>query len=262
MICWEAQFGDLVNVAQVIIDQFIVSAEDKWNRLSGLVMLLPHGFEGNGPEHSSARLERFLQLAAEDNIQIVYPTTPAQIFHVLRRQVLRKWRKPLIVMTPKQMLRMRQAVSTFQDLETGTFRRVLPDTLERPASEVRQIVLCSGKIYYELAERREELHRTDIAILRLEQLYPIPEEELKSALAVYPSGIPVVWAQEEPENMGAWRFLRVHWGDSLFGRYPFSGISRPASASPATGSHKSHDLEQDVILTKVIGPSTKLAGHH
>jgi len=262
LICWEAQFGDFVNVAQVIIDQFIVSAEDKWNRLSGLVMLLPHGFEGNGPEHSSARLERFLQLAAEDNIQIVYPTTPAQIFHVLRRQVLRKWRKPLIVMTPKQMLRMRQAVSSFQDLETGTFRRLLPDSLERPASEVRQIVLCSGKIYYELAERREELHRNDIAILRLEQLYPIPEEELKSALAVYPSGIPVVWAQEEPENMGAWRFLRVHWGDSLFGRYPFSGISRPASASPATGSHKSHDLEQDVILTKVIGPSAKLAGHH
>lgn len=262
LVCWEAQFGDFVNVAQVIIDQFIVSAEDKWNRLSGLVMLLPHGFEGNGPEHSSARLERFLQLAAEDNVQIVYPTTPAQIFHVLRRQVLRKWRKPLIVMTPKEYLRNPRAVSTFEDLATGTFRRLLPDTLDRPASEVRQIVLCSGKIYYELAARREELQRTDVAILRLEQLYPIPEKELEEVLAAYPDGTPVVWAQEEPENMGAWRFLRVHWGESLFRRYPFSGVSRPASASPATGSHKSHDLEQNEILTKVIGASTKSAGSH
>ena len=262
LVCWEAQFGDFVNVAQVIIDQFIVSAEDKWNRLSGLVMLLPHGFEGNGPEHSSARLERFLQLAAEDNIQIVYPTTPAQIFHVLRRQVLRKWRKPLIVMTPKEYLRNPRAVSTFSDLATGTFRRLIPDTLDRPAGDVRQIVLCSGKIYYELAARRDELHRNDVAILRLEQLYPIPEKELEEVLAAYPDGTPVVWAQEEPENMGAWRFLRVHWGESLFRRYPFSGVSRPASASPATGSHKSHDLEQNEILTKVIGASTKSAGSH
>ena len=262
LVCWEAQFGDFVNVAQVIIDQFIVSAEDKWNRLSGLVMLLPHGFEGNGPEHSSARIERFLQLAAEDNIQIIYPTTPAQIFHALRRQVLRKWRKPLIVMTPKSLLRSPHAVSTFSDLETGTFRRLLPDTLTRPATEVRQIVLCTGKVYYDLAERRDELQRTDVAILRLEQLYPIPEKELEEELAKYPDGTPVVWAQEEPENMGAWRFLRVHWGESLFRRYPFSGVSRPASASPATGSHTSHDLEQNVILTKVIGPSTKPTGHH
>nr|WP_237729259.1 2-oxoglutarate dehydrogenase E1 component [Schlesneria paludicola] len=262
LICWEAQFGDFVNVAQVIIDQFIVSAEDKWNRLSGLVMLLPHGFEGNGPEHSSARLERFLQLAAEDNIQVVYPTTPAQIFHVLRRQVLRKWRKPLVVMTPKAMLRMREATSTFADLATGTFRRILPDTLGRPASEVRQIVLCSGKVYYDLAARREELQRTDVAILRLEQLYPVPMQELEEALAAYPEGTPVVWAQEEPENMGAWRFLRVLWGDAIFGRYPLSVECRPASASPATGSHTSHDLEQDEILTKVIGKSTKPVGHH
>ena len=262
LICWEAQFGDFANVAQVIIDQFICSAEDKWNRLSGLVMLLPHGFEGNGPEHSSARLERFLQLAAEDNMQVVYPTTPAQIFHVLRRQVIRKWRKPLIVMTPKGLLRLRQATSSFKDLATGTFRRVLPDVLETPAADVRQIVLCSGKIYYDLAERREELQRTDVAILRLEQLYPIPEAELKAALAAYPEGTPVVWAQEEPENMGAWRFLRVQWGDSLLGRHPFTGECRPASASPATGSHKSHDLEQDEILTKVIGKSAKAPGHH
>ena len=262
LVCWEAQFGDFVNVAQVIIDQFIVSAEDKWNRLSGLVLLLPHGFEGNGPEHSSARLERFLQLAAEDNVQIVYPTTPSQIFHVLRRQVHRKWRKPLIVMTPKEMLRMRQATSPMSDLATGTFRRVLPDSLDRPASEVKQIVLCSGKIYYELADRREELQRTDVAILRLEQLYPVPERELEQFLSAYADGTPVVWAQEEPENMGAWRFLRVLWGESIFRRYPFSGVARPASASPATGSHESHAIEQNEILTKVIGPSTKASGHH
>jgi 2-oxoglutarate dehydrogenase E1 component len=260
LIIWEAQFGDFANVGQVMIDQFIVSAEDKWNRLSGLVMLLPHGFEGNGPEHSSARLERFLQLAAEDNIQVVYPTTPAQVFHVLRRQVLRKWRKPLIVMTPKSHLKSRQATSSFNDFAMGTFRRILPDALGRPSSEVRQVVLCSGKIYFDLAERRDELQRTDIAIIRLEQLYPLPERELEEALNQFPEGTPVIWAQEEPENMGAWRYLRVQWGDSVF-RHPFSGEFRPASASPATGSHRSHDLEQDEILTKVIGKSTKLAHH-
>ena len=165
-------------------------------------------------------------------------------------------------MTPKEMLRMRNAVSTMSDLATGTFRRVLPDALDRPASDVRQIVLCSGKIYYELADRREELQRTDIAILRLEQLYPVPERELEQLLSNYPEGTPVVWAQEEPENMGAWRFLRVLWGEAIFRRYPFTGVARPASASPATGSHKSHDIEQNEILTKVIGPSTKASGHH
>ena len=262
LICWEAQFGDFVNVAQVIIDQFICSAEDKWNRLSGLVMLLPHGFEGAGPEHSSARLERFLQLAAEDNMQVVYPTTAAQIFHVLRRQVLRKWRKPLVVMTPKSLLRLNSSSSPLSELAKGTFRRVLPDALQRPASEVRQIVLCSGKVYYDLAERRDELQRTDVAILRLEQLYPIPQQELEAALSGYADGTPVVWAQEEPENMGAWRFLRVHWGSMLCGRFPFSGECRPSSASPATGSHTSHDIEQNEILTKVIGKSTKPTGHH
>lgn len=263
LICWEAQFGDFVNVAQVIIDQFIVSAEDKWNRLSGLVMLLPHGFEGAGPEHSSARLERFLQLAAEDNIQVVYPTTPAQIFHVLRRQVLRKWRKPLVVMTPKFHLKSSQAASKLEDFAHGTFRRIIPDTLDRPASEVKQIVLCSGKIYFDLAARRDELQRTDVAILRLEQLYPLQEKELEEALSIYPDRTPAIWAQEEPENMGAWRFLRVQWGDAIFGRYPLSVECRPASASPATGSHQSHDIEQDEILTKVIGKSLQQdASHH
>ncbi len=261
LVCWEAQFGDFVNVAQVIIDQFIVSAEDKWNRLSGIVMLLPHGFEGNGPEHSSARLERFLQQAAEDNIQIVNPTTPAQIFHLLRRQVLRKWRKPLIVMTPKILLKM--PLSSLNELATGTFRRVLPDAASHPAAGVQKVLLCSGKVYYDLAKRRDELERKDVAILRLEQLYPLPEKQLEAALSAYASSTPVTWVQEEPENMGAWRFLRVMWGNTLFGRHSFENISRPASASPATGSHTSHDLEQDAILTKAIGPSNKpSSGHH
>ena len=262
LVCWEAQFGDFVNVAQVIIDQFIVSAEDKWNRLSGVVMLLPHGFEGNGPEHSSARLERFLQLAAEDNIQITNPTTPAQYFHLLRRQVLSKWRKPLIVMTPKWLLRMPSAVSPLADLASGTFRRVLPDSLDLPAAAIRRVLLCSGKIYYDLVGRRHEAGRTDVAIVRLEQLYPLPEKQLEEVLAVYPPGTPVTWVQEEPENMGAWRFVRVHWGESLFGRHPFDGLSRPSSASPATGSHRSHDIEQNKILTRAVGPSLKPHSGH
>lgn len=257
LICWEAQFGDFVNVAQVIIDQFVVSAEDKWNRLSGLVMLLPHGFEGAGPEHSSARLERFLSLCAEDNIQVVCPTTPAQIFHCLRRQVVRKWRKPLIVMTPKSLLRLPAAVSTFDDLATGTFQRVIADAPEINPAGVKKILLCSGKVYYDLLARRTELGRTDIAILRMEQLYPLPDDILQEKLAVYAEGTPVTFVQEDPENMGAWRFLRVAYGQSLFGRHPFDGISRPASASPATGSHSSHDIEQDLILTTAIGASLK-----
>ncbi|WLD11236.1 2-oxoglutarate dehydrogenase E1 component [Planctellipticum variicoloris] len=254
LIVWEAQFGDFVNVAQVIIDQFIVSAEDKWNRLSGLVMLLPHGFEGQGPEHSSARLERFMMLAAEDNIQICYPTTPAQIFHLLRRQVLKSWRKPLIVMSPKSLLRSKGATSSLEDLSRGTFQRVIGDQLQdRPGSEVRQILLCSGKIYYELAERREQLQRNDVAILRVEQLYPVPDRELELLLAQYPNGTPVNWVQEEPENMGAWRTLRCHWGDQIYGRHPLTGVCRPASASPATGSKKSHDNEQAEVIARAFG---------
>ncbi|MBI1348430.1 2-oxoglutarate dehydrogenase E1 component [bacterium] len=254
LVVWEAQFGDFVNAAQVIIDQFIVSAEDKWNRLSGLVMLLPHGFEGAGPEHSSARLERFLTLAAEDNIQICYPSTPAQQFHLLRRQVLRKWRKPLIVMTPKQHLRPPNGFSSsLEDLATGTFQRVIGDQSNVPAAAIRQIILCTGKIYRELEQQRERLGRKDIAILRVEQLYPLPNEALQAELAKYNEGIPVTWVQEEPENMGAWRFFRVHWGERLFGRHPFKGICRPASASPATGSFHSHENEQQAILREAIG---------
>jgi 2-oxoglutarate dehydrogenase E1 component len=253
LVLWEAQFGDFCNAAQVIIDQFISSAEDKWRRLSGIVLLLPHGFEGMGPEHSSARLERFLQLAAEENIQIVYPTTPAQYFHCLRRQVLRRWRKPLVVMTPKSLLRHPRVTSTLQACATGGFQRILPDSLQDRAGRPERIVFCSGKIYYDLEQRREELKRHEVAIVRIEQLYPFPMEMLHSVLSPYPEGTPVIWLQEEPKNMGAWHYLRVKLGEKLFDRYPLSAICRPESASPATGSSNSHKQEQEQLLASVFG---------
>jgi 2-oxoglutarate dehydrogenase E1 component len=248
LVAWEAQFGDFCNVAQVIVDQFIASAEDKWRSLSGLVLLLPHAFEGQGPEHSSARLERFLTLAAEDNLQAVYPTTPAQYFHVLRRQVVRRWRKPLVIMTPKSLLRHPRAVSNLDELAEGAFRRVLPDTWRDRAEPVSRILLCAGKIYFELEKYRQDTGREEVAILRLEQLYPFQRPALEAALASYADGTPVVWVQEEPENMGAWRHLRVAFGENLLDRFPFSGLSRPASASPATGSHNAHKIEQERLL--------------
>ncbi|HEX7010662.1 MAG TPA: 2-oxoglutarate dehydrogenase E1 component [Phycisphaeraceae bacterium] len=248
LVIWEAQFGDFANAAQVIIDQFIVSAEEKWRRLSGLVLLLPHGFEGQGPEHSSARLERFLTLAAEDNIQVVNPTTPAQYFHVLRRQVMRPWRKPLIVMTPKSLLRHPQATSTLDELATAMFQRVIDDpSIHRP-QQVSRVLLCSGKIYYELLEQRQKLGRAEVPIIRLEQYYPFPAEQLQTVLSKFPDGTPVFWVQEEPSNMGAWPFLRMRFCDTLWGRWPLAVISRRASASPATGSRAAHQIEQEEIL--------------
>ncbi|HAO78685.1 MAG TPA: 2-oxoglutarate dehydrogenase E1 component [Verrucomicrobia subdivision 3 bacterium] len=250
---WEAQFGDFVNAAQVIVDQFIISGEKKWGHLSGLVLLLPHGWEGMGPEHSSARLERFLRLAAEDNIQVANPTTPAQYFHLLRRQALRRWRKPLVVMTPKSLLRHPVSVSSLDDLATGRFQRIIPETPERAGTAVKRVLLCSGKIYFELAEHREKLKCEDVAIVRVEQLYPLPTELLQSALAPYRDRTPVFWVQEEPENMGAWYNFRVRFGDQLFGRWPFAGISRPASASPACGSANAHRREQADLVAQAFG---------
>jgi 2-oxoglutarate dehydrogenase E1 component len=247
LVLWEAQFGDFVNAAQVIVDQFMVSAEEKWRRLSGLTLLLPHGFEGQGPEHSSARLERFLELAVNDNIQIVSPTTPAQYYHVLRRQAIRRWRKPLVVMTPKSLLRHAKVVSSLTDLEQGSFQRILPDAAMAP-KQVRRILLCSGKVYYDLLATREELSRDDVAILRLEQLYPLRDEQLGEALAPYPPAAPVAWVQEEPVNMGAWRYLLARFGDRLLGARPFTGVCRPASASPATGWAALHRIEQQRLL--------------
>jgi 2-oxoglutarate dehydrogenase E1 component len=250
LVAWEAQFGDFWNVAQMIVDQFIAAAEDKWRRLSGITLLLPHGMEGQGPEHSSARLERFLELAAEDNIQIVQPTTPAQFFHCLRRQVLRRWRKPLIVMTPKSLLRHPKVVSSLDDFAVGRFERILADTANVSSrAEIKRILMCSGKIYFDLDRERERLNRKDIAILRLEQLYPLADETFEAVLRPYRDGTELYWVQEEPENMGAWRFLKIRFGESALGRLPFKGISRPASASPASGSHSSHRKEQQQLIT-------------
>lgn len=251
LVLWEAQFGDFVNAAQVIIDQFMVSAEEKWHRLSGLGLLLPHGFEGQGPEHSSARLERFLELAVNDNLQIVNPTTPAQYFHVLRRQAHHRWRKPLIMMTPKSLLRHPQAVSTLEDLANGGFRRILFDRTAVP-ERVGRVLLCSGKIYYELLRMREDLNRDDVAIVRLEQLYPLRDAELREALAGYPPTAPVVWVQEEPANMGTWRYLFARFGERLLGTRPFSGVCRPACASPATGWGVLHAFEQTKLFKAVF----------
>jgi 2-oxoglutarate dehydrogenase E1 component len=253
LVMWEAQFGDFVNAAQVIIDQFIVSAEEKWRRLSGLVLLLPHGFEGMGPEHSSARLERFLQLASKDNIQVANLTTPAQLFHCLRRQVLRVWRKPLVLLTPKSLLRHPECTSPLDELAGGKFHRVLADTLQVDPNSIERILLCSGKIYYELEQRRRQLNSQKVAILRVEQLYPLPREPLRTALAPYRDGIPAFWVQEEPENMGAWRYLKAIAGDRLLDRFPLAGIHRQSAASPATGSASSHKLEQAELLARALG---------
>ncbi|NRA32978.1 MAG: 2-oxoglutarate dehydrogenase E1 component [Polyangiaceae bacterium] len=253
LVVWEAQFGDFCNAAQVIIDQFIASAEDKWRRLSGLVLLLPHGFEGMGPEHSSARLERFLMLCAEDNMQIAQPTTPAQYFHLLRRQVLRPWRKPLIVFSPKSLLRHPSAVSTVEELSGGRFHRVLGESEPLGDGPVRRVLLCSGKIYYELFKHRNDIGRKDVAIVRMEQLYPLPKAELSAALEAYPNGTPVFWVQDEPENMGAWTFMRMKFGERMFGRFPLSVVAREESASPATGSARSHKIEQAELIDEAFG---------
>jgi 2-oxoglutarate dehydrogenase E1 component len=251
LILWEAQFGDFVNAAQVIIDQFIASAEEKWRRLSGIVMLLPHGFEGQGPEHSSARLERFLALAAEENLQVVSPSTPAQYFHCLRRQVVRRWRKPLVVMTPKSLLRHGRCVSALAELASGRFRRVIADEQVKPA-DVERILLCSGKVYYDLLKRLEELKRTDVAIIRLEQFYPLPESQLDEALRPFADETPVYWVQEEPANMGAARYLQAKFGHRLMGRFDWSIIAREESASPATGFSGAHALEQEALLKQAV----------
>jgi len=251
LVCWEAQFGDFANGAQVIIDQFITSGEDKWRRLSGIVLLLPHGYEGAGPEHSSARLERFLQLAAEDNIQVCNLTTPAQIFHVLRRQVLRPWRKPLVIMTPKGMLRAPNVTSTIKDLAEGSFQRVIGDSTVAP-EKAKKLLLCSGRVYYDLAEARKTRGADDTAIVRLEQLYPL-DDSLLQAIEKYPRNIQVNWVQDEPWNSGAWWFINSRLGDWFRRRFEkFNCIARDESASPATGSGNAHKLEQARLIEQAF----------
>jgi 2-oxoglutarate dehydrogenase E1 component len=259
LVVWEAQFGDFINSAQVVIDQFVASAESKWQRMSGIVLLLPHGYEGQGPEHSSARVERFLQLAAEGNIQVVNASTPAQIFHVLRRQVHRRFRKPLIVMSPKSLLRHPHAVSTLDELAGGTFRLVLDDDAVRDPASVRRVLLCSGKVFYALAAARADGRGDGVAIVRLEQLYPFPTVELERVIRRYPEAAAVVWAQEEPANQGPWRFVQPPIIEVLGGGRSLVYAGRDEAASPATGNYQIHHEEETAILARGLGDSGAVA---
>jgi 2-oxoglutarate dehydrogenase E1 component len=252
LVLWEAQFGDFANAAQVIIDQFIVSAEEKWRHLSGIVLLLPHGFEGQGPEHSSARVERFLRLGNDENVQVAIPTTPAQFFHVLRRQAIRRWKKPLVVLTPKSLLRLPACVSPLEELSRGRFQRVIPDAT-MAGRQPSRVLLCAGKVYYDLLADRSKRNRPDVAIVRLEQLHPLPVSQLKAALEPFADGTPVVWVQEEPRNMSAWYSLKIKFGDKLFGRFPLSEVGRGESATPATGSACCYQLEQSELCARAYG---------
>ena len=251
LVCWEAQFGDFANSAQVIIDQFICSSEDKWQRLSGLVMLLPHGFEGQGPEHSSARLERFLALSAEYNMQVCNLTTPAQVFHALRRQSVRRWRKPLILMSPKSLLRHKRAISSLAELAEGRFERIIDDAEVDPAG-ARRLIFCSGKVYYDLLAGREARGLGDVALIRIEQLYPIRASELQALLARYPETAELLWVQEEPWNMGSWFSIHARWAELSGSTRPIRCVSRPASASPATGSSAAHKIEQAELVARAL----------
>ncbi len=252
---WEAQFGDFANGAQVVIDQFIASGEAKWGRACGLVLLLPHGYEGQGPEHSSARIERYMQLCADKNMEVCQASTPAQIFHMLRRQAIRRQRKPLIVFTPKSLLRHKEAVSSLEDLAKGSFYPVLPETDPLDNPQITRVVFCSGKVYYELVAGRRERNLKHIAILRLEQFYPFPKEEFASELAKYENATEIVWCQEEPMNQGAWYWLisREHFDRSLNDSQKLLLAARPASSSPAAGYAAKHSAQQKAVIEAALG---------
>jgi 2-oxoglutarate dehydrogenase E1 component len=263
LVMWEAQFGDFVNGAQIIIDQFVVSAEAKWNQPSGLVLLLPHGLEGQGPEHSSARIERFLQLCAENNLQICNCTTPAQYFHLLRRQMYggadrRGIRKPLIIFTPKFLLRYPKAASYLEDLTSGAFQEIIGDS-QYLGNSIRRVLLCSGKVYYDLLNKREETGRKDVAIIRLEQLYPFPLQRLTDILRRYPESAELCWVQEEPENMGPWYFVEDEMqpiispgGDGGPIKRHLRYVGRALAASPAAGAHKVHHDQQEALVEEAF----------
>jgi 2-oxoglutarate decarboxylase len=253
LVIWEAQFGDFSNGAQVIIDQYIAASEDKWNEKCRLVMLLPHGYEGQGPEHSSARLERYLQLCAENNLQVCYPTTPAQYFHMLRRQVLQERVRPLVVMTPKSLLRLPAASSEIPDLTSGGFLPVIDDSGKKDRNGVKRIVLCSGKVFYDLDSAREDAGITDVAIVRLEQFYPFPKSLLAEIFAGYPNAKEVAWTQEEPKNMGGWTFVEPRLREILPDGSGLRYVGRDPSASPATGSYTVHNLEQEKLVREALG---------
>ncbi len=261
LVIWEAQFGDFANGAQVVIDQFISSGETKWGKLSGLVMLLPHGFEGQGPEHSSARLERYLQLCADQNIQVCYPTTPAQIFHLLRRQMVREYRKPLIVMSPKSLLRHKLAVSKLSELTDASFLPVIGEIDDIDPYHVTRLVLCSGKVYYDLLEARRQDELQQVAIIRIEQLYPFPNEQFKQEVDKYPNLERVVWCQEEPKNQGAWYQSKHHFADNIDKAIPIIYAGRVAAAAPAVGNYKTHLHEQKTVVHTALYDSNEGKQH-
>jgi 2-oxoglutarate dehydrogenase E1 component len=252
LVMWEAQFGDFVNGAQVVVDQFIASGEVKWGRMCGLVLMLPHGYEGQGPEHSSARLERFLQLCADYNMQICVPSTPAQMFHMLRRQMLRTFRKPLIVFSPKSMLRHKESVSSLEELAVGGFQPVIGESDNLDPGAVKRIVFCSGKIYYDVRAARRERGIPDIAIVRLEQLYPFPHDEFKAQIERYSNAREVVWCQEEPGNQGAWHRIQHYLLRHLLPTQRLSYALRPSSASPAAGYMALHNEQQRAVVDAAL----------
>ena len=258
LVLWEAQFGDFVNGAQIVVDQFIVSGRSKWGQTSRLGLLLPHGYEGNGPEHSSARLERFLQLAAQENIRVANCTTAAQFFHLLRRQALDATARPLVVMTPKGLLRLRQATSTAEDLSAGSFQSVIDDPTTSERGAIRRLVLCSGKIYYDLAAHEARALASTVALARIELLYPFPVEALARVVESYPELREIVWAQEEPQNMGAWRSIR-HRLEVAASHAPgvehVTYVGRSWRASPSEGYPTLHQREQDRIVREALGVS-------
>lgn len=253
-VAWEAQFGDFVNGAQVVIDQFISSGEVKWGRVSGLTMMLPHGYEGQGPEHSSARIERFLQLCADHNMQVVQPTTPAQVFHLLRRQMIRLFRKPLIIFTPKSLLRHKEAVSDLSELAKGSFQPVIGETDEAiEAKKVKRVIVCSGRVYYDLIAHRREAKSNDVAIVRIEQLYPFAHKQFDAELKKYENATEVVWVQDEPQNQGAWFYVEHHLREGMREGMKLAYSGRPASASPAVGYYAKHYEQQKVLVEGAFG---------
>jgi 2-oxoglutarate dehydrogenase E1 component len=253
LVIWEAQFGDFANGAQVVIDQFIASGEVKWGRVNGITLMLPHGYEGQGPEHSSARLERFMQLSADTNIQVCQPTTASQIFHLLRRQMIRNLRKPLIIMTPKSLLRNKDATSPLSEFTKGAFQTVIPDQKELKADKVKRVIVCSGKVYYDLAKKREEKGSEDVAILRVEQLYPFPHKAFAAELKKYPGVTDIVWCQDEPQNQGAWFFIQHNIHENMSEGQKLGYAGRAASASPAVGYSHLHAEQQKALVDAAFG---------
>jgi 2-oxoglutarate dehydrogenase E1 component len=253
LVIWEAQFGDFVNGAQVVIDQFIASGEVKWGRANGLTLMLPHGYEGQGPEHSSARLERFMQLAADNNMQIVQPTTASQIFHVLRRQMVRMFRKPLVLFTPKSLLRAKDATSPLSEFTKGEFKTVISETSpDIAANKVKRVVICSGKVYYDLVRTRAEKKALDVAILRIEQLYPFPHKAFAAEIKKFSNATELVWCQDEPQNQGAWFFVQHYIHENMLAGQKLGYAGRPASASPAVGYSHLHQEQQKSLLEQAF----------